>query len=488
MLNYKHNSIKITKVTNFFVLLLLISITYSCSNSYNPNINRGSNYLFQVGHPQATISAIGLFNQQGKPGIEVTTDIVYGSLIYKHKDGFYTANINIQIEIAKQKSDSTLGVSRNYNLSIRKKNKDIIHSGELMTFQKRFPVQPGNYKISVVVTDKDSKKQTVRVAHAAIPSPNTNQVNVTDVLLLAKNTSSKQKKVYLPVTTYDVPGKMDSLKFEFQVMKPKNSKQVDVNMKLIKFQSDTTPARPMYAPNPSPSSIQYRGIDYSEKTTIQTQKRILTTDDQGSILIQYQTVRPQIGNYRFEVTLGGDKVNKKQSFKARDFSVKSRDYPNVRTPRELAAPLVYLMSKKKYKKMMAIKNPDSLKEAIDTFWLSNIGNKDKAKKVLQLYYDRVEQANKQFSNYKAGWKTDPGMIYILYGPPWYVDQSLNYMQWTYGYNRYDPLRNFEFVENKIPSKYYPFNNYILQRHNYYFNAHYQKVQDWLSGYVLTHDL
>ncbi|MCH7783138.1 GWxTD domain-containing protein [candidate division KSB1 bacterium] len=33
------------------------------------------------------------------------------------------------------------------------------------------------------------------------------------------------------------------------------------------------------------------------------------------------------------------------------------------------------------------------------------------------YYRRVRFANEEFTQYKDGWKTDRGMIYILFGPP-----------------------------------------------------------------------
>jgi len=483
----KDNTFRVRKLTFITGLLFLAPFLFNCGRSYNPDITRGSTYLFQTGHPEVRIAAIGLFDQKGNPGINVTADIVYGSLIYKEEDKKYTANINITLQIVSQKKDSSLGTTRNYDLTVQKDNKEIIHSGEVFTFQKRIPIKPGKYNVTVAVTDKSSKKQTVRSTHAEIPNPKSTEVSLTNVLLLARNFDNQQKHGYLPVTTYDVPGKLDSLKFEFQVTKKDPNKHLDVDMKLVRFKSDTMPAREMFAPNPSPSTLPYRGIDYRDETVVQTQKRVLRSET-GNILIQYQTVRPKRGNYRFEVNLKGAGIDEKKDFKARDFSVKSKNYPNVRTPRELAEPLYYLMKKKNYKKLMAIKNPDSLKQAIDAFWYNNVGSLQKAKKVLQLYYQRVEQANKQFSNYKEGWKTDPGMIYILFGPPWYVERSLDHMQWTYGYDRYDPLRNFEFIETKIPSKYYPYHNYILQRQNYYFNVNYQKIQDWLSGYVLTHDL
>jgi len=100
----------------------------------------------------------------------------------------------------------------------------------------------------------------------------------------------------------------------------------------------------------------------------------------------------------------------------------------------------------------------------------------------------VEEANKQFSNFKEGWKTDLGMIYILFGPPWYVDDSLNRMRWSYSYNRNDPDYNYLFETPKLKSEFYPYQNYLLQRNQYYFNIEYQQTQLWLTGQILRRSL
>lgn len=489
MTGFKYNYSNPHRFLKVSFLIAIIGIfLLSCSRSYNPNIDRGSEYYYRVGYPEVRVAAIGLFNANSVPGINVTADVVYGSLIYKEFNDTLKAKINLEIQIVPSKKDSIgSSIDQNYSFSIRKKSKKAMDSGEVFTFERRYTVRPGSYDVYVSLTDLTSGKVTVRKTHAELPNPNSKTVNLTNVLLLGRDINSPNKNGYMPVTTYDVAGKIDTLKFEFQVNKPYKNNRMVVNMQLIRFKSDTMPAREMFAPNPSPSSIQYRGIDYDDKTVVETQKRVLQSET-GNILIQYQTHRPRRGNYRFVVTLSGDGIPKKSSdYKARDFGVKSEDYPYVRTPRELAAPLYYLMSRKNYKKMMAIQNPDSLKGAIDKFWLGHIQNVQKAKGTLELYYQRVEQANKQFSNYKEGWKTDLGMMYILFGPPYYVDNSLDVMQWTYGYDRSDPDRNFIFIRTKLKTEYYPFYNYILQRHSSYFNLNYQRTQDWLTGYVLDHD-
>jgi GWxTD domain-containing protein len=142
------------------------------------------------------------------------------------------------------------------------------------------------------------------------------------------------------------------------------------------------------------------------------------------------------------------------------------------------------MGDDEYEELISIQNPDSLKTAIDQFWLKNIGDKIEAKQVIDLYYKRAEEANKQFSNFKEGWKTDTGMIYILFGPPWYVYTRLDQTSWAYAYDRNDPERNFQFFQPNLKSEFYPFQHYVLQRQQEYFNVEYRQRQLWLSGLIL----
>ncbi|MBN1447702.1 MAG: GWxTD domain-containing protein [Bacteroidetes bacterium] len=64
------------------------------------------------------------------------------------------------------------------------------------------------------------------------------------------------------------------------------------------------------------------------------------------------------------------------------------------------------------------------------------------------YYNRVAYANKHYGHFMEGWKTDRGMIYIIYGKPDYIDrhpldvESKPYEIWEY----YDLNRRFIFID------------------------------------------
>ena len=464
-------------------LLSLLILMLACARSYNPDIERGSNYKFKDGFPEVRLSAIGFLDAQDEPHINVAADVVYGSLIYKESDGIYRASIAVEIRIMDQENPENVVKTNNLSFTIEEKKSTIVNNQDVFTIEKRIPVSPGDYQINLTVVDQNSGKQTTRVSNTFIPDPQDQISNLTNVRMLGKTLEDRNSR-WMPITTYDVPGKVDSLKFIFQVTNNKSEEPLTIDTKLIKYESDTTVARPMHYNNYSPSSMPFHGIDYDETEIIRSNRRILT--QAGSVLIEFIFPMQDRGNYRFEVNT--NESEGASLFKARDFGIKSKNYPSLKSPVELARPLVYLMGRRDHEDLMAITDSDSLKQAIDRFWLKHIGSKSKAKNVIELFYERVEEANKQFSNFKEGWKTDTGMVYILFGPPWYIEQHLDIMIWSYAYNRADPSYNYRFEKSKLKSEFYPFDNYLLQRQQSYFNIQYQQTQLWLTGHILTRSL
>ncbi|MDX1639344.1 MAG: GWxTD domain-containing protein, partial [Balneolaceae bacterium] len=160
----------------------------------------------------------------------------------------------------------------------------------------------------------------------------------------------------------------------------------------------------------------------------------------------------------------------------------------LKSPEELARPLVYLMGRGDHEQLMSIDDSDSLKAAVDRFWLLNIRNKSDAKTILRLYYERVEEANKRFSNFKEGWKTDRGLVFILFGSPISVQEIHDTETWHYSYNRNNSRYNYEFKKNRFKSEFYPFDYYVLQRDAEYYNLQKQQVNLWLSGQIIYRKL
>lgn len=477
--------IYISRMIEHSVLMgLVFLLITACSTERASNIERGSDINFRQGYPEVRMMAIGLFDDEDLPGVNLHVEIVKGSLIYRSNEGIFKADIDLQVQVTQLIGDQrTVIQNRSIELEVTDDRPEVVDTGDVATYTERIHLLPGVYEIHVGVTDKTSGNRTVRRATATIPNPEGENTDITSVLLLGKN--NENDAGFVPVTTYFVPATFDSLKFQFQITRPTDEFETIVRMELFEFNADTSHAREVAGIQHSPGSIAYRGIDYARSELRESTERILTTET-GSILIEYVTPVLPRANYRFAVNVESEDSDMPSLFKAREFYLSdSPNFPNVESVRELAEPLVYLMERRDHQRLMAIQDPDSLKREIDRFWLSNIRNVNKARQVIELYYTRVEQANKQFSNFKEGWKTDMGMVFILFGPPLQVENTIDVSVWYYSYMRNDPRTLFRFSRPRVMDQHFPFQHYIVDRQRFYHAVEYDRRRDWLSGNILN---
>ncbi len=103
-------------------------------------------------------------------------------------------------------------------------------------------------------------------------------------------------------------------------------------------------------------------------------------------------------------------------------------FPAMTTPDQMIEPLAYLASEDE---MAALRSSIKPKVALDDFWISCGGNVEKARELIRIFYTRILYADYYFTSYREGWRTDRGMIYILYGPPDKVYKSSVEESWGY---------------------------------------------------------
>ncbi|NNE71084.1 MAG: GWxTD domain-containing protein, partial [Rhodothermales bacterium] len=106
--------------------------------------------------------------------------------------------------------------------------------------------------------------------------------------------------------------------------------------------------------------------------------------------------------------------------------------------------LTYIATDDEMDRLRAATTPLAQKEAFDAFWGRNIADPNTAARTLERYFTRVEEANGTFSDFKEGWKTDRGMVYIVMGPPLYQEDSIEELRWFYSYDERNAGRYFVF--------------------------------------------
>ncbi len=156
-------------------------------------------------------------------------------------------------------------------------------------------------------------------------------------------------------------------------------------------------------------------------------------------------------------------------------------FPLVGTPSALAAPLRYLTTKEEYASLQSqMGKAMASKEWIDQFWLARAGSAERSRLLIQNFYQRVEEANRLFSSYHEGWKTDRGIVYVIYGPPNKVFRGDAGESWVYG-NETSSLSyifNFLRVDNPFSA-----NDYELERRPQYRYGWGQAIEAWRNGHI-----
>ncbi len=156
-------------------------------------------------------------------------------------------------------------------------------------------------------------------------------------------------------------------------------------------------------------------------------------------------------------------------------------YPKIQEVNQLIEPLAYLTTTPEYE---ALKKSTNQKLAVDNFWIDKTGNVDRARELIKVYYNRVFFSNFFFTSYKPGWKTDRGMIFIIYGPPQQVKVTPTQEKWIYFKNNFSTSVTFSF--DYMPSS-YTLDNYILQRSDNYDSYWRQAVDSWRKGSIFLID-
>jgi len=163
------------------------------------------------------------------------------------------------------------------------------------------------------------------------------------------------------------------------------------------------------------------------------------------------------------------------------FTIKTSNthYPRVKDMGALEWPLRFITSKSEHEEIVKNANPKLL---IDRFWLECGGSKEHARELIRTYYRRVEEANMYFSTFTEGWRTDRGMIHLLFGNPNQIIRSPSAEVWNYGEAPQAAMLSFTFKKVDSP---YTNNLYVLEREPGYKPYWERMVQVWRSGKIYS---
>lgn len=396
------------KITGFFLLFILISSAYSDDKDL---------FLLDVLNfysPDSTGSRL-----------DVYVEIPFDKLEFqksKSAANVYSSLVDLSIEI---KDDYNRGiVNKIYKEEIKTPSTETEYlSVNSKIFTENFFLSPGHYKIKVSVFEQSTQKSFSMERDVTIRDFLSDPITFSDVMVLSRYSEDNNKRNITPDISRNVSGLDTFFLFLFTY---KNS-------------TDTV----LY--------ITCNIID-SKKNLLYTYLDTLTPDKgiafQNQLFIKIILPNLNFDNYSAEITASGNSSSSKIST---TFTSVNLDFPmSLNNIDVLIAQLQYIANDKEMEYMKTGKTDDEKRKRFLEFWKSKDPSPNtKKNEVMIEYYRRLSYANKHFTSiYEDGWKSDMGMIYIIFGLPSNVERhpyemdSKPYEVWDY----YEINREFIFID------------------------------------------
>jgi GWxTD domain-containing protein len=357
--------------------------------------------------------------------VDVFLQLRYSALKFIKNADKFTSSYEVQISILSLEGE--LVTERLWNDSLHAGTFEQTVSNKMQTthFQS-FLLISGAYKMIVQVRDEETKKSFRKEESVTVPAFTPNEWDISSVMIVDAIINKEGKEIAIPNVEKIQRNSFDSTKIFLEVYNGSGG-----------------------------DSVLFISRIFSQKGTEVFQDTTRTSLFAGKNKIYYSIpkITAPMGTYTLEVT--AHSMHTEQAHTAlRTTPVAFRwdgvpdNSPDLETA---VAQLLYIASSSTLDSMKdeTISFDERQKRFMD-FWkqrdpsVSTIRNE-----LMEEYYNRIAFANRNFGNYEPGWKSDRGMVYIIFGAPDNVERhpfdidKKPYEVWYY----YEQNRDFTFVDS-----------------------------------------
>lgn len=298
----------------------------------------------------------------------------------------------------------------------REEQKDI--EGRTSSTMKNFVLPSGRYTMSFTLRDKNNFNEYSKEYVFGVKDITNDKLIFSDVMLLQDMTESeKGGKEITPLINGNI-GEMSKVNMFYEI-RSRFEETVSKHYKMV---------------------IK----DDKDNTVYDSAFVLILKSGPNSIFQAVSADKFSLGNFKVEILDGSDAVAGKY------FMYRWGNLPvNIKDIDAAISQLMYLANNDEMKHMKSGKTKEERLKRFLLFWKSKDPSPKTPKNELMLeYYNRIRIANERYSHYVEGWKTDMGMVFIIYGNPGQIDRhpfeenAKPYEIWTY----YDINRQFVFVD------------------------------------------
>ncbi|MFA6456445.1 MAG: GWxTD domain-containing protein [Bacteroidota bacterium] len=285
--------------------------------------------------------------------------------------------------------------------------------------QRSVNIVPGIYTVRVQVKDNESKKVSYVIKKLIAGNYTAQRLSVSDLMLVNRLANEGDRRVLSP----NVSGNVGETNYAFSIF----------------FE--------VYSDNATDSlMLHYTVTDIKGKEFLNKSQFYRLRGNRNQFVTKFDSIYYPIGSYILNVEVQSLLANPTDLpvLKQRSFFIRWGNMPISISDLNLAIKQMrYIAKDEEFEKVESATTDEDKRTLFDEFWLKRDPNPaTKKNEFMEEYYSRVEYANQNFSHYQPGWKTDMGMVFILFGSPNNVERhpfdidSKPYEIWSYyEYNR-----------------------------------------------------
>ena len=359
--------------------------------------------------------------------VDVYVDVGYDVLHFVNEAEIYRASYEVEIDIV-DSLDHPLSEKSWVERLETKEYEKTVSLKESNLSVRSFVLPPGMYILKAQISDEETRK-TYKLRRA-ISARNfrRNRFSFSD-LMYAENVSIEgSKKVITPIISDNVGSLQNGFFLFFEAY---NRLQID-------------------------SALFSISVQNSKHETVRRDSFIQKlTGPRTSCIWHFQPGDLFAGDYRIVVDATPHKVNADSSIidvsasTSHPFSIRWKGLPVNIVDLDLAIDqMMYIVDKDRLDEMKKAE-PEKKHEMFLAYWNKRDPTPGTIRnELMDEYYGRVDYANKHFTHFLDGWKSDMGMVYIIFGTPSNVERhpfdsdAKPYEVWTY----YELNRQFVFID------------------------------------------
>lgn len=374
------------------------------------------------------VDAVSFASQSGPNSrLDIFTQVGYDALSFVKRNELYEAAYEMTVSIFD--STSTLVSEKLWTEEVKGVPFDrSVSPGQSSVTQRMFEIKPGNYLLRVMMRDKESGVSR-RVARQILVSDYAgSDFTLSDILLLNRVGIQGEKRSITPNISSNVGTIAEAF---FVYIEVYNARKLDS----VRFVTEV--------------------VNTKSDRVLQVDTLVSLNPGRNERILRVPHASLPLGDFRLLVKARPaheppDEDSPSLSTTNRQIVVRWSGMP--RSVKDLNVAIDQVRYIAKDDELSVLKDAQTQEEKqtrFMEFWKRRDPNPNTPRNErMEEYYARVEYANKQFSHYIDGWRTDMGMIYIIFGAPNNVDRhpfevdSKPYEVWAY----YELNYSFVFID------------------------------------------